>query len=187
MNIHSAAPLMRHKFPAMLICLFIAGCLLTGCEKSNQSQSIIPKSVKKYDQATILEGLVSNNQGVIKIGVIKVTDTNDQVVASTTLQNNAHYRLEIPANTVLPIILTFYAEESKGDAEKLIAAVVDPTVSKYDINPLTTAIAKKAQAMGGYTHANMVRATEDSIHVPDANKTSTGFRGDPTTQYGGWH
>jgi hypothetical protein len=52
---------------------------------------------------------------------------------------------------------------------------------------LTTAIAKKAQSMGGYNHANMVRAAEGTIAVPDANKTTEGFRGDPTTQYGGWH
>lgn len=41
--------------------------------------------------------------------------------------------------------------------------------------------------MGGYTRANLVRAAEETVHVPDANKTSTGWRGDPTTQYGGWH
>jgi hypothetical protein len=52
---------------------------------------------------------------------------------------------------------------------------------------LTTSIAKKAQALGGYTHANMVQAAEDTAKVPDANKTTAGFRGDPTTQYGGWH
>ena len=109
----------------------------------------------------------------------------EELVASTALQNNGHYSVKIPADTVLPIVLTFYPEAADG--EKLITAVVHPAITKYDINPLTTSIAKKAQAMGGYTHANMVRAAEGTATVPDANKTTAGFRGDPTTQYGGWH
>ena len=78
-------------------------------------------------------------------------------------------------------------ELTMADGEKLITAVVHPTITQYDINPLTTLIAKKAKSMGGYSHANMVRAAEGTVTVPDANKTTEGFRGDPTTQYGGWH
>lgn len=37
--------------------------------------------------------------------------------------------------------------------------------------------------MGGYNRANMVRAAEGTVAVPDANKTTEGFRGDPTTQW----
>jgi hypothetical protein len=178
---------MNYKFLSVLLMFFIAGCLITGCEKSNQNTPSIQQVVKKYDKATILEGNVSNNDGPIKAGVIKVTDNKEQLVASTTLQNSSHYSVEIPANTVLPIVLTFYPEPDKADAEKLITAVVHPTITKYDINPLTTAIAKKAQSMGGHNHANMVRAAEGTVTVPDANKTTEGFRGDPITQYGGWH
>jgi hypothetical protein len=163
----------------------MASCFLTGCEKSNQSPAAINQVIKKYDQATTLEGVVSNNDGPIKTGTIKVTDNSEELVASTSLQTNGHYSVEIPANTVLPIVLTFYPETA--DTEKLITAVVHPTITRYDINPLTTSIAKKAKAMGGYTHANMVRAAEGTVTVPDANKTTAGFRGDPSTQYGGWH
>ena len=52
-----------------------------------------------------------------------------------------------------------------ADGEKLITAVVHPTITQYDINPLTTLIAKKAKSMGGYSHANMVRATEGAVTV----------------------
>jgi len=179
----------KDKFLTTALVLFMACCFLTGCEKSNENTVSIKQAIKKYEQATTLEGVVSNNEGPIKTGTIKVTDNNEQLVATAALQNNGHYSVEIPANTVLPIVLTYYpkAANEDGDAEKLIAAVVHPAITKYDINPLTTAIAKKAQAMGGYTHANMVRAAEDTVTVPDANKTTAGFRGDPTTQYGGWH
>jgi hypothetical protein len=93
--------------------------------------------------------------------------------------------LEIPAGTALPILLNFTPEAPKAD--KLISVAVLPNSSRYDINPLTTAIAKQAKALGGYTRRNLSRAAEDKVNVPDANKTSTGFRGDPTSQYGGWH
>ena len=73
------------------------------------------------------------------------------------------------------------------NSEQWMVAVVDEKISQYQINPATTAIAKAAKTMGGYTRANLVRAAEETVHVPDANKTSTGWRGDPTTQYGGWH
>jgi hypothetical protein len=163
----------------------MVSCFLSGCEKSNQSTISIKQDLKKYEQATTLEGRVSNNHGPMKAGSIKVTDRNEELIAGTALENNGHYSIEIPANTVLPIVLTVYPEA--GDGEKLITAVVHPSITKYDINPLTTSIAKKALAMGVYTHANLVRAAEGTATVPDANKTTAGFRGDPTTQYGGWH
>jgi hypothetical protein len=122
--------------------IFIVICLMASCDKSNQNNQQV---IKKYDTATILEGTVSNNNGPIKAGSIKVTDSKDQLVASTTLQNSSRYSVEIPANTVLPIVLTFYPEPDKADAEKLITAVVHPAITKYDINPLTTAISKKAK------------------------------------------
>ena len=187
MNTGTSSSITNQKFLAVLLMLFIASCFITGCEKSKQTNPLIQQGVKKYDKATILEGIVSNDEGPIKAGVIKVTDNNKRLVASTTLQNSNQYRVEIPANTSLPIVLTFYPDAETGNAEQLITAVVHPTITKYDINPLTTAIAKKAKSMGGYNHENMVRAAEDTASVPDANKTTEGFRGDPTTQYGGWH
>jgi hypothetical protein len=185
MNADSSYSITKYKFIYTLILLCMSSSFLTGCEKSNQSIVSIKQDLKKYEQAATLEGRVSNNHGPIKAGSIKVTDHNEEPVASTALQHNGHYSVKIPANTVLPIVLTFYPESADG--EKLMTAVVHPTITKYDINPLTTSIAKKAQAMGGYTHANMVRAAEDTVTVPEANKTTAGFRGDPTTQYGGWH
>lgn len=187
MNTGLSSSVITYKFLPILLMFFIASCFITGCEKSNQNNSSIQQVIKKYDKATILEGSVSNNDGPIKAGVIKVTDNKERLVASTTLLNSSHYRVEIPANTALPIVLTFYADANNANAEKLVTAVVHPTITKYDINSLTTSIAKKAKSMGGYNHANMVRAAEDTASVPDSNKTTEGFRGDPTTQYGGWH
>lgn len=174
--------------PAVFLFLFIAICGLTACNNDNQQTTApISHASKKYNQATTLEGVVSDSHGRIKAGQIKATDSNQRIIASTEIQNNGQYHIAIPANTTLPIVLSFHHEASQANAEQIIVAVIDPMISKYDISPLTTAIANAAKAMGGYTRANLVIAAENMVHVPDANKTSTGFRGDPTTQYGGWH
>ena len=185
MNTHSVYSMTKYKSLCPLLLLFIASSFLTGCEKSSHNTTAIKEVVKEYEQATTLEGVVSNNHGPIRAGTIKVTDKYEELVASTAVRYNGRYHNRIPENTVLPIVLTFYP--NSADGEKLITAVVHPEITKYDINPLTTSIARKAQTMGGYTHANLVRAAEGTARVPDANKTTAGFRGDPTTQYGGWH
>ncbi len=165
------------------VLLLLSGFIITGCEQEQKTAKVSPAVVKKYAQATVLEGVVSNDKGVIKTGMVEVTDENGRLITHVAV-DNGHYNVEVPANTVLPILLTF---SSESGTEKLVAAVIHDSITKYEINPSTTAIAKAAKAMGGYTHANMIRAAESTVHTPDVNKTTTGWRGDPTTQYGGWH
>jgi hypothetical protein len=108
-------------------------------------------------------------------------------VATTQLEKGSRYSLTIPAKTQLPMELTFYPDKGNSDVDKLVTAVIYTSINKYDINDLTTLIAKNAKALGGYNHSNMSIAADSTVGIPDANKTSTGFRGDPTKQYGGWH
>lgn len=174
---------MSRTFIYSVLLVILSSFTMTGCEQQKKASKLIPAVEKKYALATTLEGMVSNNEGVVKSGTVEVTDENGRLITKVAV-NNGHYSVEVPANTVLPILLTYSSESSK---EKLVAAVVHNTITKYEINPATTAIAKAAKAMGGYTHAHMVRAADATVHAPDANKTTTGWRGDPTTQYGGWH
>lgn len=185
MNTDSSHSNSKYKFLCALLLLFMASGLLTGCDQTNKDKTSSKQLYKIFDQETTLEGQVSNNHGRMKAGTIKVTDSYEDLVASTAVNKNGHYSIKIPVDTVLPIVLTFYPDSA--DEDKMIAVVIHPSITKYDINPLTTLIAKKAQALGGYTHSNMVQAAEETANVPDANKTTAGFRGDPTTQYGGWH
>ncbi|GAB6141215.1 hypothetical protein JCM14076_19440 [Methylosoma difficile] len=176
----------RQKNRLMLLSLLLGLALLSGCDNHKETRSSAEAAIEKFEHTTILEGYVSNNKRRLKLGAIKATDSDNRLVAITHLKNTAHYEIEIPAGTVLPIVLTFYADIQEG-AEKMTVAVVDADIIQYDINPLTTAIAKRAMALGGYSHVNMMRAAEESVHVPDANKTTAGFKGDTTKQYGGWH
>jgi hypothetical protein len=185
MKIDSSYSKSKNKFLTVLLMLFMASGLLMGCDENNKDKSSSKQLYKKFDQETKLEGLVSNNHGRIKAGTIKVTDIFEDLVASTAVNKNGHYSIKIPVDTLLPLVMTFYPDSA--DEDKLITVVIHPTITKYDINPLTSSIAKRAQALGGYTHANLVQAAEETAKVPETNKTTAGFRGDPTTQYGGWH
>ena len=179
----------RSKYRALCFAVvsIAIGCTLAACGKSEKTVSSTPQMTKKFEQNTLLQGVVISNNRLENSAEIKVTDISGKVLAHMQLNGDKHYQLEIPAGTELPILLRFYPQPDSATAQQMLVVVVDQSITKYDISPLTTAIAHKAEALGGYTRANMVMAAESMVNAPDANKTSTGFRGDPTTQYGGWH
>ena len=163
--------------------LLLSIFLVTGCGQDQKPASISQTAIKKYSEATTIEGTVSTGKSLIKTGNVDVTDENGQKMKQATVENG-RFRVEIPSGTNLPLLLNF---SSESHPDKMVAVVLYEDVTRYFLDPSTTAIAKAAKAMGGYTRANLVRAAEDTTHTPDANKTTTGWRGDPTTQYGGWH
>lgn len=164
----------------------LSASLLAGCGSDKQAKVAPAETVQRYEKEVLLQGTVSA-ESLIKTGKVEARLPNGQLLAEMWLDNSARYQLSIPAGTVLPVILSYMAAETAKEREKMISVVVQTGISRFDINPLTTAIARQAKTLGGYTLRNMTQAAADSVHVPDANKTSTGFRGDPTTQYGGWH
>ncbi len=165
--------------------VLLAAC--GGDEKSSAMKAFTKPTAQVFKQETTLSGKVSNKKGLIKSGTVKAVDLKGNVLATTTVGKEGQYQITIPAATTLPIELRFYPDESDKEAGEMISVVAYASMTGYDINDLTTKIAKKARQLGGYTHRNIVLASESMVHVPDANKTTTGFRGDPTKQYGGWH
>lgn len=165
---------------------FVIGLALPGCD-SKPAPAISTASPEKYAAATTLQGLVTRDSGPVKSGLIKAFSEQGELLASVELNGTPRYSLELPAGTRLPIVLNYLPDVNAGEAQRMQAVVVHSTVSKYDINPSSTRIAKQAKALGGYSHKNLVRAAEETGIVPADNKTTAGFRGDPTTQYGGWH
>lgn len=171
----------------LLIVFLVIVFLIIGCGNEPQDRQSVRPAIGKFTSLTILEGAVTDNQGPIKGGTVTALDSRGQTIASVTLENNDHYRVQVPAETELPIVLTYTSEATSVEVKTYRTAVVHANLTQYDINPLTTAIAKKAKELGGYTHANLVLAAEGMGTVPDSNKMTSGFRGDPTKQYGGWH
>lgn len=171
----------------LLIMFLVIVFLIVGCGKEPQGSKTIRQVAQKFTTETTLEGAVSDDQGPIRTGVVVAVDEQGQAIASFALLSSEHYRIKIPAETALPIVLTYRSDASQTVGKTYITAIVHANLTQYDINPLSTAIAQKAKELGGYTHANLVMAAESMGTVPDANKTTAGFRGDPTKQYGGWH
>jgi hypothetical protein len=154
--------------------LLLSGLLLTACNDMQQSKPAKPVT-EKYTASTVL--LTGKVQGTSQ--TVEALDGESQnVIVSAQVQEKGRYQLEVPAQTKLPIVLR---------SDEFISVVIDSDVTNYDINSLTTTIAARAKALGGYTRKNIVSAASDSVNAPDANKTSTGWRGDTTSQYGGWH
>ena len=174
----------NNKMIKAILITSIASLLLVACGDQQKKSPAIKVQVQKYKQLKVLKGTVLDEKGPVRDADIRVADSAGREVASTSLDDSNHYSVEIPAGTTLPIVITV---KPKGSSEKLKAVVISTAVSRYDISPLTTKIANRAKELGGYTRANMVMAADNTVGVPDANKTSTGFRGDPTKQYGGWH
>ncbi len=174
---------------SILFFTILSSLLLTACNNNDSGNTPLTsqKTIQKYNSETTLTGRVSNKKGNIRSGEIKATNSKNKLIATTQVNKDSHYSLTVPAGTELPITLTFSPTAENTDQDKLISVAIYSSLKKYDINDLTTLIAKKAKSLGGYTHSNMSIAADSTVGVPDANKTSTGFRGDPTKQYGGWH
>ena len=167
-----------------LLVIAMAGVILSACDSDKPKKPLISVPVQVYSELKVLKGMVTDSKGPVRAGTLIVKDRDGKKVAETMLEKSSHFKLEIPAGTELPIELSL---SSKATTEKLRSIVISKAVSEYDISTLTTRIAKHAKELGGYTYGNMVIAADSTVGIPDANKTSTGFRGDPTKQYGGWH
>ena len=133
----------KYHLPTSLI-LAIAWAI-TACNPNPAPKASIAQSAKTFPIATLLQGSVSDKKGLVHNGKVDLNDSQNRTIASIPL-NNGHYQLEIPADTPLPVTLS--VDDPGGT---LLVAIVDPTISHYDINPLTTAIAQKAKTLGGYT------------------------------------
>ncbi|QPK61982.1 hypothetical protein IVG45_14065 [Methylomonas sp. LL1] len=167
--------------------LIMSGWAMIGCDSKPQPAVVSQANQEKYDKLKTLEGLVSNDQGPAKTGLVKVLTEQGRELSRVELADSPRYSVDVPAGTLLPVILAYYPTADAGEEQRMITVAIHAAASKYDINPLSTRIAKQARALGGYTHKNWVRAAESFGTVPDNNKTTAGFRGDPTSQYGGWH
>ncbi len=181
---------MKSKFkPALAwICMvLVSGWGVVACDSQVQPVVTGKSSPEKYETLKTLQGMVSNDDGPVKTGIVKVLSENGRELSRVALAGSAQYSLEVPAGTALPLILAYYPTADADAEQRMMTVAVHAATSKYDINQLSTRIAQQAKAMGGYTHKNLVRAAESSGTVPAGNKTTAGFRGDPTTQYGGWH
>jgi hypothetical protein len=166
-----------------LLTVFISGVFLIGCEQNQSNKTSATQTIaQKYETATVLHGTVSDENGYIETGIVIAANSQTSITSSSF--KDKHYSIEIPAQTALPITLSYQNENSE---QKLRVAVIHPSITKYDINPLTTVIARKATELGGFTDSNLRQAAETVSSMSDHGKATAGAHGNPTQRYGGWH
>jgi hypothetical protein len=134
-----------------------------------------------------ITGLVLSEGGPVAKAAIEARDRNGNIVARTELGGDAHYSVKIPAGAAYPLVLTAAPE---GAPAALKAAVTNDLVTEQDISPVTTIVVDTALSLGGLTEANLAKAAGAAISQRKSSGgsgSSSGFKGDPTKQYGGWH
>lgn len=162
--------------------------VMLACDATPKSTAMAAQPrIEQYTHAKQLEGLVTNDSGPVKTGIIQAITEQGKILATAYLQGQPRYSLDLPAGTTLPLILSYAPDTNASEDQRMMTVAIHSNTSKYDINPASTRISKLAKAMGGYTHNHWISAAESSGIVPADNKTTAGFRGDPTKQYGGWH
>jgi|GEM_PF-133299 len=181
------------RFPKTASLALAGAVLLAGCgepEKPAEMFQALPQKFDeelKFEKEMTLRGAVNDEKEPVTEGKVVATDEKGNTIAETSLEGSNRFSIVIPAGTALPILLKAYREGSESKGKPLTVAIVDSFESQYNINPKTTAIAEKAKSLGGYTRKNLMAAAMMSSAVPDEDKTTSGFRGDPTKRYGGWH
>jgi hypothetical protein len=153
--------------------------LLVGCGDGTSGK------VTATGKADQIEGIVADRDGPVTHGNIVVKDNKGATLAIVALNGEARFVVNIPAHAAYPLLLAIPAHD-----EVLEAVVMDASVVKQDITHMSSLVVRTAREMGGFTKQNMARAAIGAIaqsQTSSGTKTSAGFSGDPTKQYGGWH
>ncbi|MGD9728250.1 MAG: discoidin domain-containing protein, partial [Nitrospiraceae bacterium] len=115
---------------------------------------------------TVIDGPVTD-------AIITIRDANDAFVAATRSDSRAHYRADIPANSIFP--LTLYATggtnivNNAAPSFTLISAITSADISTANLNPYSTLIVNTARRKpGGLTPANLAVASENILTVFNA-------------------
>ena len=180
------------RFPETAL-FVLAAAFLVGCGESDKPAEMFQGLPQKFEKELKLEkelalrGTVNDEKEPFTEEKVVATDEKGKTIVEPSLAGSNRFSIVIPADTALPILLKAYREGDETKANPLMVAIVDSTETQYNINPKTTAIAEKAKSLGGYTRKNLMAAAMMSSTVPDEDKTTSGFRGDPTKRYGGWH
>ena len=167
---------MKSKFLLLVPMLAV----LAGCGDSGSSRSTAVAEDK-------IGGIVRDDEGPINKARIEAKDSKGAIVAKAEISGGNHYSLTLPANTAYPVVLSAYPE---GSDEVLKAAVTSSLAEEQEISDITTLVVDTALSLGGLTEKNLTKAAGAAIsqrRSRGGSGSSSGFKGDPTKQYGGWH
>lgn len=109
--------------------------------------------------ATLTGGVVGED-GPIMEAKLTATDATGAVVATAEIKGKSHYRLELGADTVYPVLIT-----AKSDHEEIKAVVMEGGHLSLDLSPTSTRIVKSALRMGGLTAENLQSAARATFSL----------------------
>jgi hypothetical protein len=142
--------------------VFTAVAVCTACGESDKPMSKSAISVH-------ISGNIFGEDGPIKKAKLTATDKNDTVRATSSVNGSSHYSLELPADTVYPVIIsavyprsTKVVKSGKGEVK---AAVLEPSSSIVELSPTSTTIVDIALARGGLTTENFEHASASALRL----------------------
>lgn len=161
--------------------LILAVSILTAC---GESSHVTEQAAIGSEQ--IVEGIVTDRDKLIVEGEVVAKDKNGAIIATTKPDREGKYSIVLPSGSSYPVILEIAVDQETT----LQAVVLDSSLAQQDISTMTTLVVESAINLGGLTKQNMAQAAINAIRQnkkASGKGTSTGFKGDPTKQYGGWH
>ena len=167
---------MRYVLFMLLLPIFLLG----GCGQETSTSSSHPA------KAATIEGSVFDDDGPVRQASIEVLDKNENHLVSTRLDPQGHFKIKIPSSANYPVIL----QAKLKDGKVLEAVLINDQVVELDISPFTDLVVKSARLNGGLTPKNITIAAGAAINMrrsQGGKRSSSGFKGDLTKQYGGWH
>lgn len=168
---------MKNIVGTWLVLLFL---VLSGCEEGGAGRSTTAAAAR-------IALHVFSDEGPLDRARISVADSGGNVIAAAELTGEPRVYVSIPAGARYPLIVAAYPTDGSAP---LKAAVTSALVTEQDISPVTTLVVDAALSFGGLTEQNLAKAAGAAIaqrRTSGGSGTSSGFKGDPTKQYGGWH
>lgn len=164
-----------------LILILATAMTLAACG-DNAPTATVAKAAEAH-----ITGVVLNEDAPVTLAKIEAHDRNGKRVAETMMNGKDRYDIKLPPGTAYPVILTATPE---GQSTALKAAITSDLVAEQDVSSVTTIVVDTALSLGGLTEANLAKAARAAIsqrRTSGGSGSSSGFKGDPTKQYGGWH
>ncbi len=168
---------LRHLWPGILL-LSLSACD-SGTGSASRSALAGPVGIS---------GQILDDEGTpMQASQIQASDRDGQAIGTVPVDSEGHFSLQVPAGASYPLVLTAAVS---GLDTPLKAVIREAGVTEQDISPMTTIVVDTALSLGGLTEANLTKAAGAAISQrkkSGGTGSSTGFKGDPTKQYGGWH
>lgn len=130
---------------------------------------------------------VFSDDGPMDRARISVEESGGKEIAAAELAGESRVMVTIPSTARYPLIVKAFPVDGSAP---LKAAVTSAMVTEQDVSPVTTLVVDAALSFGGLTEQNLAKAAGAAIsqrRTSGGSGSSSGFKGDPTKQYGGWH